>query len=118
MVAACAIRARRDARDRSSCLRAAELCRLGSAFQQEGIGFGAIKQDGHWRIAKVPVFAGDSEPDCKVETGLAAIELRRSSLSTEIETSRTSCATYSLPELLSGRIRVPEADEAVEEAVA
>jgi type I restriction enzyme S subunit len=79
-------------------------------FQQEGTVFGAINK-GDLSNARLPW--PSSTALVGVEARLAAIDAKVRSLINEIE-RLTALRDVLLPELLSGRIRVPEAAEALE----
>ena len=87
---------------------------LWEPFQQEGTVFGAINRI-DLAAAKLPWPTEIALP--LVETRLGAIDTRIASLTHEND-SLTALRDTLLPELLSGRIRVPEARDAVEEAAA
>ena len=93
-------------------LRAADA--VWEPFQQEGTVFGAINKTD---LAKALVSWPSDERAETLESDLASIDARIRSLS--FETSRLiDLRGALLPELLSGRLRVPEAREAVQEVVA
>jgi type I restriction enzyme S subunit len=92
-------------------LRAADA--VWEPFQQEGTVFGAINKTD---LAKALVSWPSDERSGTLESDLGLIDAKIRSLSSEASRLIDLRDTL-LPELLSGRIRVPEAREAVQEVV-